>query len=227
MKCSNSTKVVPRFLWKPKARLIAIFLSCLAFAGPGNTATISYVETLRYFQLGSAIFSTGELTPDYQRTHTGADSFASQRTVFSPTLITVASTGRGGAELGMSVCYVSFDLAEPTDFQLSGRMALLGRGGFACVSLTDLLRPQEPLIFEVLPGVPSSGLPTEFVTGGLLSPGSYRVETIVYSGGTDGAGAGELFASFSVPEPSAFLLLLATSFLSVGCRQRCRVKSLP
>jgi hypothetical protein len=132
---------------------------------------------------------------------------ASQQSVLGAQTITVLSEISGDSGTGVSLFHVSFRLDHAAAWSLAGTMSLLGTAGFACVSFQDLAHQDTLLINEIIFAPPRASESRPLFFSGVLEPGSYMLEAMVYGGGDNLPTLGELNVVFSIPEPGSLTLM--------------------
>lgn len=200
------------------ARFCSLCAAALGLAAAGtHAATLSFTSALRLIQSGSSVLTPSSEFADFDNRIDSiiddpdqslrGSSRASQQSAFRQHAITVVSSIAGDDGRGTSLFKVSFSLDETAAWRLAGTFSLLGGDGFACVSLADLAHLESLLVNQVIFAPPLVSEVRPLLFTGVLPPGNYELEAIIYGGGEDLATQGDINVTFSIPEPGRLLLI--------------------
>jgi hypothetical protein len=194
-----------------------LFLLPLLSAVPARGAVLTYLSAQRFLQEGETFYQPSEEFAAMEEMWGGAF----QASQFQAQTVTVRSEVQGGALLSLSAMKVTFHLAEATEWSAAGRFWLLGESGFACVSLSRSGGGELILVNEVAGDPPAASLDRAWSAAGVLEPGRYLLDAIIYTGGKGQPQQGRLTMQFHIPEPSAAALAAAALLF---CQGRVRIR---
>jgi len=206
-------------------RLICLAAAC-AWLPAAEGAVLFYVQDLRLVQSAGLTAVPAVLFTDFDQGISGGgtlespDSAARQHSILGPEFVAMESTVTGMATRALSVLRVSFQLNDSADYQLDGRLQLTGGTGFSCISLVNLAQRDPVLVNEVLPAPGVESAVHAFARSGILAPGDYELEAIIYAGGEGRPEQGSLEMSFRIPEPGFVPLAGAGAWLLSGRRRQ-------
>ena len=209
------------------ALLPALVLLTLS-ATPAGAAVLSYDFAYRILEVGGEVRGPPGEFLDWDETLTGLyedpgqgllqGGWGSQRSTLRTGGIAVLSTFSGEALRVSSFCKIEFTLDAATTWSLTGRLSLIGSDGFVCVSLTDLANRDEPPVLAILFAPPAISRTRTLNFGGVLQPGQYSLEAMIYGGGDNLPTTGDLAVVFTIPEPGT--VWMAAVVLGLVTRRR-------
>ena len=209
------------------ALLPALVLLTLS-ATPAGAAVLSYDFAYRILEVGGEVRGPPGEFLDWDETLTGLyedpgqgllqGGWGSQRSTLRTGGIAVLSTISGDALRVSSFCKIDFTLDAATTWSLTGGASLIGSDGFVCVSLTDLAHRDTPPVLVIISAPPAVSRTRTLDFGGVLAPGQYSLEAMIYGGGDHQTTTGNLAVVFTIPE-SHTLWMAAAAITLVGRRR--------
>ena len=216
------------------APLPALVLLTLS-AATARAAVLTYDLAYRFLEVGSEGRGPAGEFLDWDETLTGLyedpgqglrqGGWGSQRSTLRPEGIAVLSTFSGGALRVSSFCKIDFTLDAPAAWSLTGRLSLIGSNGFVCVGLVDFANRDAPPVTQIISAPPAVAESRTLNFSGVLPPGRYSLEAMIYGGGDNLPTTGTLAVVFTIPEPRALWIVAAA--LSFMGRRRAMLIARP
>ena len=209
------------------ALLPALVLLTLS-AATARAAVLTYDLAYRFLEVGSEGRGPAGEFLDWDETMSGMfddpelglreGGWGRQQSTLGTGTVEVRSTLNGGALRVSSFCKIDFTLDAPAAWSLTGRLSLIGSNGFACVALVDFANRDAPPVNQIISAPPAVAESRTLNFSGVLPPGRYTLEAMIYGGGDQQTTTGELAVLFTIPEPDA--LWIAAAALCLMGRRR-------